>query len=136
MCWLCDFNKTNPTDKQLEMAKMLFSKFIDVLDECAALPPQNASFEYACNQASRLVSAGNTRKPVEKVSESIGRAIVEEMKKAFGPDVEIEIVGSQSLESNPGRRATDNVVPMPGKLDHATQALFNSIETPIDGKVH
>lgn len=132
MCWLCDFNKTNPTDEQRDLARMLFSKFIDVMDEAAALPKQHASFEYACAQAARLIRTGNRRKPVEKISEAVGRTIVEAMQAQFGVDVEIEIVGSTSLN----RRSTDNVVPIKGKLDHATQTLFNAIETPIDGKVH
>jgi len=134
MCWLCEFTKTNPTEKQSEMARLLFSRLCDLLDECAQLPTQNPRFEYACTQASRLFSNGK-RKP-EKISESIGRAIVEEMQKTFGPDVEIELVGSESLTANQGRRATDNVLQFKGKLDHATQVLFDAIETPTDGKVH
>lgn len=135
MCWLCDFNKTEPTDKQKAMAYELFSKFCDVLDECAQLPQQSPSFENACNVAADLMRATN-RRPVEKVSETVGRAIVEEMQKMFGPDVEIELMGSTSLNVNHGRRATDNVLPMRGKLDAETEKLFNAIETPIDGKVH
>lgn len=134
MCWLCNFNKTNPTEEQQQMVYLLFGHFCDVMDECAQLPKQCESFERSCNKAASLLGSVN-RRPAETPSNTIARAIVDEMKKTFGPDVQIEVVSSTSL-TNPGRRATDNVLPMRGKLDAETQMLFDAIEVPGDGKVH